>query len=150
MRLAVLALALLTGSAWAAPIATDPQTVIVDRQNHMEEFNAAMKGLGEQIMSKVPDRDAVRDNALIIHDLAQQIPVWFPAGSGPEAGVPTKATAAIWTEPVDFAAKASNLVTASQALADFSAAGDLSLLMSKAMAVDTACVACHKAFQKRD
>lgn len=139
-----------TGAAWSAPVTVDASTVIADRQTQMEGFNAAMKGLGEQIMSGSPDRQAVQDNARIINDLAKQLPGWFPAGTGPEAAVPTRAMPAIWEAPEDFAAKSAALVTASQALLDFASAGDMTRLMDKAVAVDAACVACHKAYQQRD
>lgn len=138
------------GIAWATPVAVDAPAVIADRQTHMEEFNAAMKGLGEQIMSGSPDPVAVQDNARIIADLAKQLPTWFPAGTGPAAGAPTKALPEIWQSPADFSAKSVALVSASQALLDFAPTGDMTRLMDKAVAVDAACVACHQRYQRRD
>jgi cytochrome c556 len=127
----------------------DPQSVILDRQTHMEEFNAAMQALGAQIMSKAPDRGTVRDNAIVLRDLARQLPSWFPPGTGTETGLATRAIPVIWQAPEDFKTKAEALLVATQALADFSTAGDMSRLMEKAVAVDAACVACHRAYQQR-
>ncbi|MBA4353188.1 MAG: hypothetical protein C0409_00710 [Novosphingobium sp.] len=139
-----------TGGAWSSPITGNAETVVANRQARMEEFNAAMQGLGEQIMSQSPDRTIVQHNANIIRDLAKQLPAWFPAGTGPQSGIPTRAMPSIWQSPEDFAARSAALALSSQALADFASAGDMTRLMDKAVAVDAACVACHRAYQQRD
>ncbi|TZG27223.1 c-type cytochrome [Sphingomonas montanisoli] len=145
----ILSLAILGGAQSQATSATDLNDAVIERRTHMAEFNAAMQGLGQQIMSGKPDRAAVLDYAKAIQELSKALPGWFPAGSGSDKVADSAALPGIWESPDDFAAKAAALVQASDDLAQLADKGDLRQLMSKAMAVDGSCVACHNVYQKR-
>jgi cytochrome c556 len=148
-RLFIVALGSVASLSMAAPVAPDVSTLILDRRTHMEEFNAAMQALGQQIMSGKPDRAIVIEQARHIHELAQAMPGWFPAGTGSDSKGDSAALPAIWEKPEEFAAKIATLSAATADLAELSKTGDLRQLMSKAITVDRACVACHQSFQKR-
>ncbi len=150
VRYFVAAIGLIATMSMAAPIAPDVSTQIFERRAHMEEFNAAMQMLGKQITSGKPDRAIVIEQARHIHELAGAMQGWFPAGTGSDRSSDSAALPLIWQKPADFTARIDALSAASADLADFARAGDLRQLMSKAIAVDRSCVACHQSFQKRD
>ena len=142
-------LAIVAGAIAQPTSAADMTDAAIQRRAHMEEFNAAMQTMGQQIMGGKPDRATVLEQAKAIHALAVALPSWFPAGSDSDKVSDSAALPGIWQDPADFAAKAEALVKASDDLVQLADKGDMRQLMGKAMAVDGACVACHRAYQKR-
>jgi cytochrome c556 len=125
------AMLMITGGFVAA--APTPAEIIKTRQDSLKAMGGAMKAIGDQLKSGMPDMAVVSENAKKIDGYATDLPTWFPKGSGEEAGVKTAAKAEIWTMPDDFKTDA--------------AAGDASAIGPQMQATGKACGACHKEFR---
>jgi cytochrome c556 len=140
---------ILTGLAGAVA-AADMSGVIHDRQAHYKQIGKAGKGIYDQLNSAAPDVAAIQAYAKTIDQLAPQIPSWFPAGSGPEAGVKTAAKPDIWTHPADFKAAAAGLASEAHKFDAVAAGGDLSAIRAEYNPLGKACKTCHDQFRKKD
>jgi cytochrome c556 len=143
------ALALFVGLAagGAALAAVDAAKVEHDRHENFHKIGAAFKVVNDQLKADKPDAGAIGAQARVIHGLAPQIPSWFPAGSGPESGVKTRAKAEIWTDKAGFAAAAKGLETESAKLETIARAGDMDAIKAQVKATGEACGTCHKKFR---
>src|SRR5262245_30543442 len=101
--------------------AKSPADAIQYRQQHLKQLGGAFKAVTDEVRGGSPNLDTVKTNAAAMQKLAAEFPTWFPAGSGPEAGVPTQAKAEIWANRATFDEKIKALQTAVDGLA---AAGD--------------------------
>ena len=150
MRLPLLvtsAVVLALGSAALAQV--PPAKVIETREANFKAIGKAFKAIRDQYASGSPDVATIRKNAAVIANLAPQIPSWFPAGTGPEAGK-TEALPSIWAKPADFKAAAARLATESAKLKTLADAGDLAGAGAQVKAVGASCGGCHDNFKKKD
>lgn len=142
-----LVLALTATGALAASAA---ETAIATRQAGYKKMGGAFKAINEELKKSSPDMKLIAANSAIVNAQSQQIPKWFPKGSGPEAGFKTKAKPAIWTEPAKFAAAGAKLQTEAGKLQTFAAAGNLDAVKSQVRAVGGSCKACHDPYRAED
>lgn len=140
----------ITTIAGAAVAQTAAQKAITTRQAGYKQMGAAFKGINDELKAGSPDTKAITANAAKVRDISNQVPNWFPKGSGPEAGVKTKAKAAIWAEPAKFSAAATALRTESAKLHTVAATGDVAAIRAQVKAVGGACGGCHKPFREED
>ncbi len=135
------------GASGALAQDTPGGKAVLARQAHMKELAKAFGGVGAELRKDAPDKAVVAAGAATAKSLAQQLPGWFPKGSGPEAGVKTAAKAEIWSDAAGFDAAAMRLQTEMTKLADLSAAGDLDAIKAQARATGAACQACHEKYR---
>ena len=134
-------------SATAAFAAVDAAKVYEARHTQFHAIASAFKSIIEGLKAEKPDAAAIGGQAKIIEGLAHQIPTWFPAGTGAESGVKTRAKPEIWSDSAGFAAAAKNLETQSATLQTVAATGDLVAIQAQAKAVGGACGACHTKYR---
>ena len=138
----------------AAPIALaqagGPAGVIKARQANFKEIGKATKGVFDGVKAGTLTAVQAQAYGKVIADLAPQLPTWFPARSGPEAGVKTAAKAEIWAKPQDFAAKAAEFKLQSAAFYDTAKKGDLEAIKAAAPKLGAACKGCHDAYRARE
>lgn len=115
------------------------------RHDEFRRLGAAFKGVNDGLRQREPDAVAIRAHAQTIARLSQALPGWFPAGSGPSAGVETRAKAEIWSDAGAFAARTRAF---QQAASDLSAATELTDLRARARALGGECARCHSAFRE--
>jgi cytochrome c556 len=139
----------LAGTATAVA-AADMASVIQARQAHYKQIGKAMKGLSDSLTSPSPQVPAIQAYAAQIDQLAPQLPSWFPAGSGPEAGVKTEAKADIWAKPDEFKADAAAFATEAHHFDQIAAAGDLNAIRAEFPALGKTCKTCHETFRQKD
>src|SRR5438552_7722302 len=96
-----LAVALAAATAVAATSGAD---AVKSRIDYMKGLGGAAKALIEQQRSGASDPAVVKVEEAKVAAAAQAIPTWFPKGSGPEAGVKTRALPAIWSDAPGFSA----------------------------------------------
>ncbi len=142
-----LVLALTATGALAASAA---ETAIATRQAGYKKIGGAFKAINEELKKDTPDMKLIAANAAVVNTQSQQIPKWFPKGSGPEAGFKTKAKPAIWAEPAKFAAAGTALQTEAGKLQTFAAAGNLAAVKTQVRAVGGTCKSCHEAYRAED
>lgn len=136
-------LALTAGGAVAATVAE----TIAARQAGYKQMGAAFKGLNDELKAGSPDKAKLVAHAKTMHTQALRVPGWFPKGSGPEAGVKTKAKAQIWSESAKFATLSKSLQTETAKLQTAAASGNLDALRAQVRATGGSCKACHDAYR---
>jgi cytochrome c556 len=145
--LAAAAVVMAAGAAWAA---VDAAKVEQDREAHYKEIGKNFKAIRDQLKGGSPDLAVVRPAAQRIVELSAAIPSWFPAGTGPKAGIKTEAREEIWASFPDFKAKAANLNAKAKALDAAAAKGDVAALGPAANDVGQACKSCHELYRHED
>ena len=142
---ATLAIAALCGAAFAQrPGAAG---TIQARQGNYKQMAAALKGISDQLRSGNPDLASIRPRAALLADRSVRVLRWFPHGTGPEAGVRTRARPDIWTNAAGFRHAGAAFVVAARALNSAARAGDIARLRAALPAVRRACAACHDDFR---
>jgi|KBSSwiStaDraftv2_1062776.scaffolds.fasta_scaffold06984_8 cytochrome c556 len=132
--------AVAAGGAWAQSAAAQ---AVKDRQANFKQLGGAFKALNDQLKADKPDMAVIKASALKMKALAAQEPTWFPAGSGPEAGVKTAAKPQIWSDAAGFAARVKTLQLETTKLADAAAGGSLDAVKAQVPPTGKACAGCH-------
>ena len=117
------------------------------RQANYKQIGKAMKAIGDELKGDAPSLPAIQANADRIAGFAPQILGWFPAGSGPEAGLKTRAKPEIWSDQQGFGSAAAGLITASERFRALARAGDLEAVRAALPQVQKACKQCHDRFR---
>lgn len=134
-------------AALAALVATAviaaPADTIRMRQGNYKQIGAAMKGINEQLRSATPSLPALRAGSRTILGFAPQVLRWFPRGTGPEAGVRTRARPEIWTDPAGFRRAGAGLLVAARNFDAAARGGDLAAIRAAAPQLAHACSTCH-------
>jgi cytochrome c556 len=130
-----------------AAVDLDPKALITERQDTMKGFAAKTK-LIKAYADGGDDQAAALAAAKAIADTAPRIPSFFPAGTGPEAGVPTHAKPEIWTDRERFEGTAQRLAGQAQSLVAAIQSGDHAATKEGLAAVGrVGCGACHDDFR---
>ncbi len=125
----------------------DPKAVITDRQATMKGFAEKTKII-KAYADGSGDQAAALDAAKAIQDTAPRIPSFFPAGTGPEAGIPTHAKPEIWADRERFEGTAARLAGQAQSLVAAIQSGDQAGAKEGLAAVGrVGCGACHDNFR---
>jgi cytochrome c556 len=140
---------ILAGFASAA-VAADMTAVISARQAHYKEIGKAGKAIRDTLAMPAPDVGAIKAAAKTIDTLAPQLPSWFPAGSGPEAGVKTTAKAEIWSNSAEFKKDASVFATEAKTFDAVAAGGDVNAIRAEYANLGNTCKTCHQSFRAKD
>jgi cytochrome c556 len=145
--LASVAAAALCGAAFAQRPAPNAAQTIQARQGNYKQMAAALKGISDQLRSGRPDLAQIRPRAAMLAARSVQVLRWFPHGTGPQAGVRTRAMAEIWSNARGFREAGGRFVVAARALDGAARAGDLARIRAALPAVQRSCGACHDAFR---
>jgi cytochrome c556 len=78
---------------------------------------------------------------------AHAVPGMFPAGSGPETGLPMKAKPEVWSDRAGFEARAADYAAAADRLAELAAGDDAAAFAAQWTVVRQSCNACHTAYK---
>jgi cytochrome c556 len=141
---------LVAASLAGAVAAADMAGVVKDRQAHYKQIGKATKGIADSLKSGAPNVPIIQGYAKSIDALAPQIPSWFPAGSGPEAGVKTGAKAEIWTKSAEFKAAALGFATEARKFDQVASAGDAAAIQAEFPKLGLACKNCHDQFRQKE
>lgn len=137
----------LVGVAVAQTPARTPAQLIQARQASYKQIQGAMKGLSDQLRASEPSLPAIRQHSAVLAQLAPRVSGWFPAGTGAEAGVRTRAKAEIWSDRAAFRTAAVNFVVAARRIDAAARANDLAAVRAALPGVGGSCRACHDQFR---
>ena len=141
------AVAALCGAAYAQRPAANAAATIQARQGNYKQMAGALKGIADQLRSGSPDFGQIRPRAALLADRSAHVLRWFPRGTGPEAGVRTRAKREIWSNHHGFVQAGARLLVAARELNGAAVAGDLARLRTALPAVQRACSGCHDSFR---
>lgn len=133
-----------------ALVAASPADLVKVRQQNYKQIGRSAKAIFDELKSPQPSMTAIQSNARNVAALAHQLPTWFPAGTGPEAGVKTAALPAIWQRKPEFSKAASDFEAAARQLAVVSARGSITEVQAAAGTMGGTCKACHQSFRAKD
>jgi cytochrome c556 len=88
-------------------------------------------------------------NAGALRRWAHVLPTAFPAGTGPEAGAPTRAKAEIWSDRAGFEKAAANYAAEADKLFELAKANDKPGFVAQWGVVNQTCDACHTAYRAK-
>ncbi|MET0251451.1 MAG: cytochrome c [Novosphingobium sp.] len=132
----------------AGPVlAAGAADVIRTRHDSYRELGAAFKNVNDELRTPKPQAMILQLSARQIRNVAQQQYGWFPAGSGPQSGVKTKALPAIWSNPGGFKAAQDAYAKQANAFYQTAASGDVAKVRIAAKALGATCAGCHKQFR---
>lgn len=142
--------ALAAASIAAVAVAATPAETIKERQANYKKMGKAMKAMLDENKKPAPDLAVYKASAATIDELAPKVPSWFPAGTGPEAGVKTEALPVIWTKGDDFKKAAANFATQAHAFKVAADGGKVEEIKAAFPKLGGACKACHDQFKAKD
>lgn len=148
MVMAAAGLCLATAAGAQTAATPSAQEIIRARQASFHLSAATMGGLGRVAQEQGSPRQAAFAAAGLAK-WAKALPTMFPAGTGPEAGVATRAKPDIWSDRADFEAKAAAYAAATQRLAELAAADDAAGFAAQFQAVRQTCQSCHDKYQAK-
>ena len=128
--------------------ATSGAEAVAARQANFKQLGGAFGGINAELKKDAPDLALIRTNAAKMNALASQEPTWFPAGSGPEAGVKTAAKPEIWSDGKGFAEAIKMLQGQTAKLQQVSEGTDLDALKAQVRATGGACKNCHDQYRQ--
>ena len=135
------------GGGAAAAKGPDAAATIQARVAAMRGQGGAMRSIGEQARSATPDAAALKAAAAKLKTSADQLPSWFPKGTGPESGQTTRAKPEIWTDAAGFAAASKALRDEAAKLDGLAAGSDMAAVQAQLGAVNRACSGCHAKYR---
>ena len=139
---ATLLASLAAGSAWAQSAAD----AIAQRQAGFKAIGAAI-GEVKKAMDAGGDLTGVAAKAAEISAFGKRMPALFPAGSGAESGVKTRALPTIWQNKSDFDANAGMLAREAEKLEAALKANDKVATAAAFTATTAQCGACHRPYR---
>jgi cytochrome c556 len=149
-----LCLAVLCGIAVAmvvsGPLRADPvspEAAIKIRVEGFRELGAAFKAVHDALQGSSPQTILLQMSARQIVQSSHDIYGWFPAGSGPESGLKTKAKAEIWSDPAGFKKAQDGLAAEATAFQAAAASNNIDIIQSEAAKLGQACKSCHEQFR---
>lgn len=119
-----------------------------DRHENMEALGDAFKALTDESRKDAPDQAVMAENAAKVGEMAESLPAWFPAGSGPQDGVKTAAKADVWLNEIEFADKVQEFQAQAREL-KAAAADGVDAMIAQTNDVGQTCKACHQKFREK-
>jgi cytochrome c556 len=128
----------------------DPQPIIEGRQAALRDIGGAFKGISDELKAASPSLAAISHYARQIDDLTQQQKFWFPAGTGPEAEIETKARPEIWRSPEEFRQAQSAFSENAHKLVKAAQSGNVAAIQAQWRELGKSCKGCHDKFREEE
>lgn len=135
-------LLLMAGTAQAQSVSD----TITARQTGFKNMAAAF-GDVKKVLDAGGDTTTVAAKAQEVADWSRKVPAAFPAGSGPESGVKTRALPAIWANKGEFEFLNANFGREADKLVAALKSGDKVASLAAFQATGGACGACHRPYR---
>jgi cytochrome c556 len=141
------AVALSQAPAGAHEGAPDAATFIRARQSALM-LSAATLGSMKGVIESGGDVNSQAFGAKALARWARTLPSLFPAGSGAEAGLPTRAKPEVWSDRAGFEARAAEYAAAADRLAELAQANDKAGFAAQWAVVGQTCSSCHDRYRE--
>lgn len=137
-----------TGNAVAQPSGpiTAEQAYQI-RHERYEEMGDSLKAINRELKSDAPDVARVQREAATLASLAEQIPTWFPVGSGPDVHARSRAKAEIWSDPDGFRQAHAAYLEQAQRFKQVADSGDVNAMRAAGQTLGKACGNCHERYR---
>ncbi|MBB6094011.1 cytochrome c556 [Povalibacter uvarum] len=128
----------------------DPQPIIEGRQAALRDIGGAFKGISDELKVSSPSIPTISHYARQIDDLSRQQKFWFPAGTGPEAEIETRAKPEIWQSPEEFRKAQSAFSEHVQKLVKAAESGNVATIQAQWRELGKSCKGCHDRFREEE
>lgn len=123
---------------------------IETRQGQLKKMGEAFKAISDQLKAASPDLAQIQAAAAVVPKESVTMVDWFPEGTGPEAGVKTKALPIIWENKADFNDKVAAMQDAAALLDKAAQTGDVAAIGAAFQTTGGTCKACHDKYRMDD
>jgi cytochrome c556 len=124
--------------------------VINIRQQGFKRLGAAFKLIHKELSGATPDAAKIAAAVADIKATSDVIGTWFPAGSGPQAGVKTQAKTEIWSDASGFAAtRAAYIRQAEKSVRQLTDPAQRPVWKDSSAALGQACKDCHDSYREK-
>ncbi len=137
-------------TAGAAQAQDDAEAVIKSRMQVMQIFQASLVGISNVVQGKVNAPQHMANYANALASVGPLLPDLYPAGTGPESGIKTRALATIWDDPDGFRAAQQTSGELIAALVTAAESGDPAATGAALGALGKdGCTACHTKYRAK-
>ncbi len=135
------------GSSQPAGSGASPADLVKARQQGLKSLGAAFKIIRDELKGDSPDAAKIRKASAEIAQAAGAINNWFPAGTGPDAGVRTDARPDVWTDPAGFASARESFVREANKWIQLGNSTDAAAWKEGAASLGQSCKGCHDKYR---
>ena len=125
-------------------------TPMQTRQSQFREIGTAFKAINDELRKDTPGRFAMGSSARLIAGNLHRVGTLFPPGSGPGAGIKTKAKPNIWTDRAQFDRLNASAASEADRLVAIMKGNDLGAIRAQVPVLGAACKSCHQQFRAED
>lgn len=140
----------LTAGLASAPVLAAASDIVRSRIEGLRELGALFKNVNDELKSSTPQPMILRISARQITDVARDQYTWFPAGTGPEAGVKTKAKPEIWQRSAEFKKLQDNFARQATEFNKVVLSGDVAKMRAQVKLLGATCGGCHRTFRNEN
>lgn len=133
--------------AVAAPLLAAPADQARTRIAGYRQLGASFKTVNDGLRAPSPPLAQIQAAARQIRAAAAQQYAWYPAGSGPRAGVKTAAKPEIWTQGARFRQLQDGFTAQATVLQHATDGGNPAAIRAAARSLGASCKACHDQFR---
>ncbi len=141
----VFASLVVTGAATAQQKA--PAEVIKARQEQMKAMGADFKIINDALKTDAPSVAAISAAGKRIAETIKGLNALYPAGTGPDSGVKTRALPEIWTQNAAYKSAADASESETIKFTVTATVGNVDAIKTGFKALTDSCVACHNKFR---
>lgn len=134
----------------ATPLLAAPADVVKSRIASYRELGAAFKNVNDALRGPNPPAVILQLSSREIMSAARAQGGWFPAGSGPQPGIKTRAKAEIWTQAPRFRAAQAAFATQAASFDRAVKTGNVTAIRAEARKLGGTCKGCHDQFRTPD
>lgn len=134
----------------AIPAGMTAKEQIKARQAKLKKIGKSFKTINDQLKASNSDLAQIRSATATVRKEAAGMVEWFPRGTGPEAGVKTKALPIIWKNKTDFNRKVAAMQNAAAQLDSVAQGGDVAAIAAQFRTTGGKCKDCHDKYRLDD
>lgn len=117
------------------------------RHERFEGMGDSIKGINRELKGSAPDVARIKQDAGVLASAAEQLPSWFPAGSGADVHPRSRAKSEIWTDPQGFARAHQGFQEQARSFQRLAESGDVEALRGAVGALGKSCGNCHDTYR---
>jgi len=117
------------------------------RHERFEGMANSLKAINRELKGSAPDVARIRQEAGSLVSAGEQLPSWFPAGSGPDVHARSRAKAEIWSDNAGFSRVHANFLQQAQSFQRLAEAGDVEQMRGASGALGKSCGNCHESYR---
>lgn len=129
-----------------APLLAAPTDQVRARVDGFRELGAAYKNVNDGLRRDV-QTVLIQQSARQIRNASRAMYGWFPAGSGPQAGIKTAAKPEIWARSAQFKAAQDAFAKQAEVFQRTAGGGNAAAIRAEARKLGATCKGCHDTFR---